>query len=68
VSDARVTVVPTLGEAEAICALLRSEGIRCLYRGSIGGVPPALPGRWIEIRVDDGSDAERARELIGETS
>jgi hypothetical protein len=53
-------------EAEVICGLLRSEGIRCLHRpmtpdtaiGTGGGF-----GEWREIRVLE-ADLDRARELV----
>ena len=58
-----LTVVPTVGEADVIAALLRAEGILCAYPE-----PPWYPGSsgggiGFEIRVAE-SDYERARELI----
>ncbi len=65
----RLTVVPDEGAAEALCGLLRSEGIDCFYRdtdisaaGIFGGT---TFGGWREILVDD-DDLERARELLPE--
>jgi len=63
----RLTVVPDEGQAEALCGLLRTEGIDCFYRdtdisatGIFGG---QAFGGWREIIVDEG-DLERARELL----
>jgi hypothetical protein len=58
-----LTVVPTVGEADEIAALLRTEGIDCTYPGpswylgSAGGFP------GYEIRIAE-SDYERASDLI----
>jgi hypothetical protein len=59
-----LTVVPTVGEADEIAALLRTEGIDCSYprpswymgsgKGDVGG---------FEIRVAE-PDYERASDLI----
>ena len=61
----RLTVVPSIGEADVICALLQTEGIEAKSRqsspaegGSGGGY-----GGWHEILVRE-DDLERARELI----
>jgi Putative prokaryotic signal transducing protein len=63
----RLTVVPDEGAAEALCGLLRSEGIDCSYRetdvsvaGTFGGT---TFGGWREILVAE-DDLERARELL----
>jgi hypothetical protein len=63
----RLTVVPDEGVAEALCGLLRSEGIDCFYRdtdvsaaGIFGGTSF---GGWREILVAD-DDLERARALL----
>jgi hypothetical protein len=63
----RLTVVPDEGAAEALCGLLRSEGIECEFRdtnvsatGIFGG---SSFGGWREILVAE-DDLERARELI----
>jgi hypothetical protein len=63
----RLTVVPDEGQAEALCGLLRTEGIDCFYRdtdisaaGIFGG---QTFGGWREILVDE-DDLERARELL----
>jgi hypothetical protein len=59
-----LTIVPTVGEAEVIAALLRTEGILCAfpetpwwsdYGSTVGG--------GYEIRVAE-TDYERARELM----
>jgi len=54
-----LTIVPTVGEADVIASLLRTEGISCTYPR-----PPwyAQPNVY-EVRVDE-ADYERARELI----
>jgi hypothetical protein len=64
----RLTVVSSGGEAEVLCAMLRTEGIACFDRptdysaGGMGGAPGSR-GAWREILVDaDG--IERARELL----
>jgi hypothetical protein len=63
----RLTVVPDEGAAEALCGLLRTEGIDCVFRdtdvsasGIFGG---ATFGGWREILVDV-ADLQRARELL----
>jgi hypothetical protein len=63
----RLNVVPDEGAAEALCALLRTEGIDCFFRdtdvsasGIFGGT---TFGGWREILVDE-ADLERARELL----
>jgi hypothetical protein len=56
-----LTAVRTVGEADVIAALLRTEGIACTYPQ-----PPAGEGEPIgftELRVAE-ADYERARELI----
>lgn len=57
-----LTVVPTVGEADVIAALLRTERIACTYPQ-----PPwyveGEPLGFIEIRVAE-ADYERACELI----
>ena len=60
-------MVPDEGAAEALCGLLRSEGIDCHYRdtdvsaaGIFGG---QTFGGWREILVAE-DDLERARELL----
>jgi hypothetical protein len=65
--EVRLTVVPDEGVAEALCGLLRSEGIDCFYRdtdvsaaGIFGGTSF---GGWREILVAD-DDLERARALL----
>lgn len=65
----RLTVVPDEGEAEALCGLLRAEGIDCFYRdtdisaaGIFGGT---TFGGWREILVAE-ADLDRAREMLPE--
>jgi hypothetical protein len=58
--------VPTEGEAELLCALLRTEGIACDHRatnfsaGSMDGLPGAGPR---EILVDE-DELARALEIL----
>ena len=59
----RVTVVPTLGEAEMICGLLETEGIQASQRAARGGGASVAPAGWTEILVPE-ADLDRARELI----
>jgi len=60
----RLTVVPNAGEAEVLCRMLRSEGIRCAYRVvDVAADAGATFGGWREVLVDD-SDLSRARELL----
>jgi type III secretory pathway lipoprotein EscJ len=56
----RLTVVPSQGEADVICSLLRAEGISCAERmaDSIES-----SGGWREILVEE-SDLAFARELL----
>jgi hypothetical protein len=61
-----LTVVPTEGEAELLCALLRTDGIDCDHRatnfsaGSMDGLPGAGPR---EILVVEGA-LSRAQEIL----
>jgi type III secretory pathway lipoprotein EscJ len=58
----RLTVVPSESEAEAICGLLRVNGIRCDYReAGVGG--QTFGSWWHEILVPERQLAE-ARELL----
>jgi hypothetical protein len=63
----RLTTVPGEAEAEALCGLLRSEGIECAHRQTLEDDSPfegiATDGMR-EILVHE-ADLERARELIG---
>jgi hypothetical protein len=59
----RVAVVPTLGEADVICALLETEGIQATHRDATGGEASTVPTGWTEILVQE-VDVTRARELI----
>jgi hypothetical protein len=58
----RLTVVRSEGEAEAICGLLRVNGIPCGHREADFAVQ-AGGGWWREILVPE-DDLPRARELI----
>jgi hypothetical protein len=61
-----VDVVPTESEAELLCGLLRTEGIKCTYRlsnygaGSADGM--ATGAQEVVVRSED---RERASELLG---
>ena len=60
-----LTVVPNAGEAELLCALLRTEGIECDHRATNFGVGSmdGLPGGAREVVVaEDG--VERAHEIL----
>jgi hypothetical protein len=60
----RLTVVPSLGEADVICALLQTEGIEAKSRSSPGeGGPGSGYGGWQEILVRE-DDLQGARELL----
>jgi hypothetical protein len=65
----RLTTVPGEAEAEALCGLLRSEGIECAHRLTAEEDSPfegiATDGIR-EILVHE-PDLERAREVIGVT-
>lgn len=62
----RVAIVPNEPAADMLCALLRTEGIRCMRRvtdvgaGALDGVAP-IGGREVLVNAED---AERARELL----
>jgi type III secretory pathway lipoprotein EscJ len=57
---ARLTVVPSQGEADVICSLLRAEGITCAERMADS---VESSGAWREILVSE-SDLASARELL----
>jgi hypothetical protein len=57
----RLTVVPSRGEADVICSMLRSEGIRC---ADADADSIESSGTWRAILVAQ-SDLARARELLG---
>lgn len=63
----RVTVVPNELEAEMVCALLRSAGIKCGHRetdvaaGLAGGQPGMMGPREVLVAAED---LERAREVL----
>jgi hypothetical protein len=63
----RLTVVPDEGEAEILCRMLRTEGIRCAHyrtNASSGGADASASfGGWREIVVLE-SDLEQARALL----
>jgi hypothetical protein len=58
----RLTVVPTEGEAEVICGLLRANGIPCGQR-EVELASQAFGGWWNEVLVPEDRLAE-ARELL----
>jgi Putative prokaryotic signal transducing protein len=60
--NVRLTMVPSEGEAETICGLLRTNGIPCAYRAPELSAK-AFGGMWREILVAE-EDLESARELI----
>ena len=66
-SRARLTVVPDEGEAEILCRMLRTEGIRCAHyrtNASSGGSDASTSfGGWREIVVLE-NDLERANALL----
>lgn len=55
-----LTVVASQGEADVICSLLRSEGIKCAERMADS---LETSGGWREILVSE-SDLASARELL----
>ena len=65
----RLTVVPGEAEAEALCGLLRSEGIECAHRLTVEDDSPfegiATDGMR-EIVVHE-ADLVRASEILGAT-
>jgi hypothetical protein len=61
----RLRIVSDETEAEVVCGLLRSEGIRCFHRPtnlSAEGVVPGA-GSWREILVNE-EDVAFARDLV----
>ena len=58
-----VTVVQTVGEADVVAGLLRSEGIACTYPETPWWSEGAGLNPGYEVRVAE-QDYERARELI----
>jgi Putative prokaryotic signal transducing protein len=58
----RLTVVPTEGEAEVICGLLRANGIPCAQR-EVELASQAFGGWWNEVLVPEDRLAE-ARQLL----
>jgi hypothetical protein len=61
----RLTVVPTQGEAEVICGLLRANGIPCAHR-EVELASQAFGGWWSEILVPE-KQLAAARELVEPT-
>lgn len=61
----RLTVVPTQGEAEVICGLLRANGVPCANR-EVELASQAFGGWWHEILVPEDRLGE-ARELVEPT-
>jgi len=60
----RLTIVANEGEAEVVCSILRSEGIRCGYRTTDVSAESGLNfGGWREVLVD-AADESQARELL----
>jgi hypothetical protein len=60
----RLTVVGSQGEADVICSLLRTHGIRCADRAAnISAERGGGFGGWREIMVSN-HDADSARELL----
>ena len=58
----RLTVVPSESEADAICGLLRVNGIRCSHREA-GAALPLYSNWWHEVLVPN-DQVEEARELL----
>jgi hypothetical protein len=65
----RLKIATDEAEAEVVCGLLRSEGIRCFHRPTDVTAHVALMGPvgWREILVNE-EDLERAVEIIGATT
>jgi hypothetical protein len=61
----RLRIAVTETEAEVVCGLLRSEGIRCFHRPTDLTAHVVLqgPAGWREILVNE-EDLPRARELL----
>jgi hypothetical protein len=63
----RLAIVADEGEAEAVCGLLRSEGIRCAHRTTDLSADRGLQfGGWREVLVSTADEAH-ARELLAAT-
>ena len=63
----RLAIVADEGEAEAVCGLLRSEGIRCAHRTTDVSAESGLQfGGWREVLVSTADEA-KARELLAAT-
>jgi hypothetical protein len=62
----RLTTVPGEAEAEALCGLLRSEGIECGYRPTPEADSPfeGIGYEGLQEILVHESDLERAQELI----
>jgi hypothetical protein len=60
----RLTVVPTAGEAEIICSLLRAHAIPCFERPAIiSGESAVRSAWWTEVLVPENA-LEDARALL----
>jgi hypothetical protein len=60
----RLTIAAGEGEAEILCGLLRSEGIRCFHRPTdVSAEGFAAVSGWREILVNE-QDLPRARQLV----
>jgi Putative prokaryotic signal transducing protein len=62
-----LTVVPNEGEAEMLCALLRTEEIECGYRPTTMGIGSVAGGGPQEVLVDEAQLA-RAQEILAASS
>ena len=65
----RLTTVPGEAEAEALCGLLRSEGIECAHRQTPEEDSPfeGIATDGVREILVHGTDLERAREILGAT-
>ncbi len=65
----RVATVPGEAEAEALCGLLRSEGLECAYRQTPedDSAFEGIGGDGIQEILVHETDLERAREILGVT-
>lgn len=62
----RLTVVASEGEAEIVCGMLRSEGIRCAYRTTNISADSGLDvGGWREVLVAAADEAQARSVLAG---
>jgi Putative prokaryotic signal transducing protein len=65
----RVRIAAGESEAEVVCGLLRSEGIRCFHRPTDAAAHAEVlsPLGWREVLVNE-EDLARARELLDATA